>query len=467
MKRFLVSSKIGLACLALCLAVAGAWAFRQKSAVAPAVRVAVAPNPLAALPPVTSGSTLTDKTIAKWSAQARKEPTNRFVWSNLGSALMQKARETADASYYGHAERAYQQALALDPKSVEALTGMAWVNGGRHEFEKSIEWARKALALDARNNDAFGLIGDAQVEMGDYEAAFTAYQQMVDIRPDIASYSRGAHLLWLSGNKRKATWLMYKALRTGAPYAENTAWCATQLAMILYSTGAIIPADQTLQETLKKSPHNYRALALLGRVKAARKEYKAAIEYYRKSIEIVPQVDSLAALGDLYVLTGNKAEAEKQYALVDTIDALNKANGVRGGWQRAMFLADHDRDLPKALKEAQDEYVTRKNVYAADTLAWCLYKSGRTQEAADMIQTALKHNTPEALFSFHAGMIYTKLGDRRVASLCLSRALSMNGNFHPFYTQTAADTLNELGSRQPSSAAASQAKSPVLASQRR
>ena len=329
---------------------------------------------------------------------------------------------------------------------MEALNGLAWIESGRHEFERSLDWAHKALAVDPKSNDAYGLIGDAQVEIGDYEAAFTAYQQMLDIRPDIASYSRGAHLLWLNNNKRKATWLMYKAVRTGAPYAENTAWCQTQLAQILYNEGAILPAEQTLESVLKGTPNNYRALALLGKVKAARKDYPAAIDCYQRSIAVVPQVDSLAALGDLYVLTGRKEEAEKQFALVDTIDKLNKANGVRGGWQRAMFLADHDRELPEALKEAQEEYATRKNVYAADTLAWCLYKNGRTQEAGEMIQKALKYNTPEALFSFHAGMIYAKLQDRRTASLCLARALSMNGSFHPTYVQTAADTLRQLGS---------------------
>ncbi len=451
MKRFLVPSKIGLVCATLCLTMAGAWALRHntsKTGTAPRLPSSLntSSDVLTSLPTPDGGGTLTDKTIAQWSALARKEPDKPLNWNNLGAALMQKARETADATYYTHAERAYKQALALNPKSVDALTGLSWIESGRHEFEKSIDWANRALAVDPKCNDAYGMIGDAQVEIGDYDAAFTAYQKMLDLRPDIASYSRGAHLLWLTNDKRKATWLMYKAVRTGAPYAENTAWCQTQLAQILFNQGALLPAEQTIQSVLKGTPNNYRALAVMGRVKAARKDYKAAIDYYQKSIAIVPQVDTLAALGDLYLLTGQKAEAEKQFTLVDTIDKLNKANGVRGGWQRALFLADHDRELPEALKEAQDEYATRKNVYAADTLAWCLFKNGRTQEAADMIQKALKYNTPEALFSFHAGMIYNQLHDRRTASLCLARALSMNGDFHPTYVQVAADTLKQLGS---------------------
>ncbi len=419
---------------------------RHCSAKAVATPRDAAAEALVALPAPDGGGTLTDKNIAKWAAKARQEPGNPVNWNSLAEALMQKARENADATYYTHAERAYRQALTLNPKSVDALNGMSWIESGRHEFEQSIDWANKALAVDPKSNDAYGLIGDAQVEIGDYDAAFTAYQKMLDIRPDIASYSRGAHLLWLTNNKPKATWLMYKAVKTGAPYAENTAWCQTQLALMLFNTGAIVPAEQTVQSVLKGTPNNYRALALMGRVKAARRDYKAAIQYYEKSIAIVPQVDSLAALGDLYLLTGKKEEAEKQFALVDTIDKLNKANGVKGGWQRALFLADHDRELPEALKEAQDEYSTRKNVYAADALAWCLFKNGRTAEAAEMCQKALKYNTPEALFSFHAGMIYAKLNDRHTASTCLGRALSMNGCFHPIYVQVAADTIKQLAS---------------------
>ena len=101
-------------------------------------------------------------------------------------------------------KRRIRRALDLKPNNVPALNGMAWVNGGRHEFEKSIEWANKAIAIDPKDNDAYGLIGDADVEMGNYDAAYTHYQQMLDIRPDTSSYSRGAHLLWLMGDERKA-----------------------------------------------------------------------------------------------------------------------------------------------------------------------------------------------------------------------------------------------------------------------
>jgi tetratricopeptide (TPR) repeat protein len=62
----------------------------------------------------------------------------------------------------------------------------------------------------------------------------------------------------------------------------------------------------------------------------------------------------------------------------------------------AKFYADHDRNLDEALAMAQEEYKTRKNVYVADTLAWCYYKAGQIEKAKEYIRIALSRMTPEA-----------------------------------------------------------------------
>ncbi len=390
--------------------------------------------------------TASDAEIAKWESKVKAKDTDDTSWVNLGDALMQKTRETADAGYYTLAEEAYNNALKIKPQSDTAMTGLAWVNGGRHEFEKSIDWARKALAIDPKNNLAYGLIGDAQVEMGSYDDAFTSYQKMLDLKPDISSYSRGAHLLCITGNTLKANWLMAKAIQMGGPYAENTSWCRVQLALILFNEGALMPAEKLLDEAMKSSPNNYQVLAAMGKVKAAKKDYASAIECYQKSAAIAPQHDTIASLGDLYQLTGKSDEANKQYALLETIHTLNKSKGVRGDVQMAQFYADHDRNLDVALHEAQDEYTTRKNVFAQDTLAWCLYKNGMFEDAKEMIKKALSHHTPDARITFHAGMIYEKLGKRVEAQQFLYKALSLNPNFSPVYASVAESEYQRLGS---------------------
>lgn len=432
---------IGAACVAACLGT-GAWVVRRGTVPAGQPGGAI----LAQIPASAGGSGI-DRELRRCAEEARRKPEQASAWADLGDALMQKARDTQDAAYYGHAERVYGQSLRLEPRSVQALAGMAWVYGCRHEFERSIALAKQAVALDPKRPDAYGILGDAELETGEYEAAGEHYQKMLDLRPDLSSYSRGARFLYVTGNFRKAIFLMEKAVAAGGPYAENTAWCRAQLGLMLWSWGAYPAAEQVLRQGLEKAPRSYPLLAAMGKVKASRRDYDAAIEYYQRAVAVVPQHEAVAALGDLYRLTGRRAEAEKQYALVEAIHRLNAANGVRGDMQIALFYADHDRNLPQALQQAEAEYQTRKNVYAADTLAWCLYKNGRLEEAKEMARKALRYHTPEAGFLYHAGMIHARLGDRARAQKYLYQALSVNSEFHPVFAGVAARTLAELGTK--------------------
>lgn len=405
------------------------------------------------MPVRASNAARTDAEVKASSADAATHPASEAAWVRFGNALMQKGRETADVAYCGRAESVFRKALGLNPHSIGALSGMAWVTGVRHEFEASIDWAGKALAEDPTNVAAYGLWGDADVEMGDYERAFEHYQKMLDLRPDLSSYGRSAHLLQVTGDLRKANWLMSKAIQAGSPYAENTAWCRSQLALMLYAQGAFVPAEQVLAEGLKNAPEDYRLLAAMGKVMAARKDYGAASDWYSRSVAIAPQEDVVAALGDVYAAAGRQEEAARQYALVESIARLNKANGVKGDMLTAKFYADHDRNLPEALQMAEEEYRTRKNVYMADTLAWCYFKNGRLEEAKHFIGAALSRDTPEAAFLYHKGMIYAQAGDRRKAQQALYEAMSLNPAFDPLQTAIAEKTMAELGTTRPAAAA--------------
>lgn len=387
----------------------------------------------------------TDAQIAKTSSMVAAKPQSAVAWSRHGDALMQKGRETGDASYANLAESAYRKTLAISPKSVDALVGLAWASGVRHEFESSIEWAKKALAFDTKNSAAYGLIGDAAVELGDYERAFDEYQKMLDISPDLSSYGRSAHLLYITGDNKRASLLMWKAIQAGSPYAENTAWCRAQLALIQFSQGAYVPAAALLEEGLRLSPNDHRLLAAMGKVTAAGKKYAQAIEYYKKALLVTPDQETIAALGDLYTLTGKKDEAAKQYDLVEVIAKVNRANGVLGDLSTARFYADHDRKIAEGLKLAEHEYRTRPNVFAADTLAWSHFKNGNIAEAKRFITYALRKGTSEASFQYHKGMIDAADGHPSEAKLALYSAMSINPGFDPIQSSIAIKTLAGLG----------------------
>jgi tetratricopeptide (TPR) repeat protein len=394
--------------------------------------------------PAQSARLTSDGELNTASEAARLHPTDA-AWSRLGDAFMQRARETMDLSYYARAEASYQKSLALNSRYANALTGVAWVLSGRHEFEQSIEWAKKAQSMEPNRADAYALLGDAATEMGDYDSAFEYYQKMLDLKPGIASYSRSAHLLFITGGFKKATLLMSKAIGVGGAYSENKAWCMAQMALLDFAQGAYLPAEQLLSQGLQETPNNYHLLAAMGKVKAAEKDFPAAIDYYKKAQAIVPQHEVVVALGDVYAMEGLTNDAKRQYDLVDVLRKLNRANGVIGDLQMAQFLADHDKDLEEALRLAETEYKTRPTVYGADTLAWCYYKSGRIPEARKYSLTALSQNTPEAMFFYHRGMILAKAGDIGGARKALYQALSQNPYFEPLGSLVAMRMVQELG----------------------
>ena len=435
-----------LATLALCLFGAIWWGVQQRERIATAPAVAnAAPADVLASIPRPAGNSVTDLAIIKWTAKVRENGADARNWVNLGDALMQHIRVSGDANYYTYAERIYEKAVELDPKNDDAITGLSWVHSGRHQFPKSIELANKAVALNEQNNLAYGLLGDAELELGNYAAAFEHYQKMIDLRPDIASYSRSAHLLHVTGQTFRAAWLMRQAINAGSAFAENTAWCRAQLALIYFSDGHLPAAEQVLEDALQKTPDNRHALAAMGKIKAALKDYPAAIGCYQKAIARTPEHDSLVALGDLYELTGDKAAAEKQYALVEELHRKgHAASDTTHDFPMAQFYVDHDRNLVEALRLAEERKTT-KNVFEADILAWCYYKNGDLESAKKTIQRALSQKTPEAKFLYHAGMIYDAAGDRVAAQHYLYRAISLNPNFSPVLAPIAAQKLQELG----------------------
>jgi tetratricopeptide (TPR) repeat protein len=392
---------------------------------------------------VSATATDTDSWLAEARSLTEKQAERVTNWLALGHALAQKQRDTQAEHWYDEAEAAYQQALKVEPDNAAAMNGMAWVMGGRHRFTESVLWAKKALAVDADNPEAHGIIGDAVLELGDLERAFECYQKMMDLRPDLSAYSRGGYLVWLTGNGKKGRWLMEKAIAMGSPHAENTAWCRSRLAMMLFHEGAYLPAAQVAEAGLNAAPGHLPLLLALGRIKAALKDEKAAVTAYEAALAQGEHLEALAALGDLHAVAGRAAEAEAFYQKVVKLHEANKAGGVHDHTFMARFFADHDRHLDRALALAK-EHLNSQNVYDADTLAWALYKKGEFAAAKKCMERALKANTPDAEFFYHGGLIAAATGDRTGARKLLSRALSLNPGFNPLEAAKAAQKLDEL-----------------------
>jgi tetratricopeptide (TPR) repeat protein len=340
-----------------------------------------------------------------YSAMSQARPENAHYQVLLASAYVQKTRETTDFSYLDRAASLLGNTLTSDSSNYEALRLLTETQLERHQFAEAAESSRRLIRIAPADPWNWGTLGDALIEMGDYDAAGDAYQKMVGLRPDLASYNRAAHFRFLYDDVAGAIGIMQRAIESGSSAPENVAWCLVDLGNIYLKTGNAEAAKKSFEQALRVFPNYHTALAGLGRVLAQSRDVKGAIESYRRAQQITPMPDYAAALFDLYTRLGQSREAKQQKDLIDTIDAVSKASGERANRNLVLIFADHDWKLDRALELAEGELEFRRDVYSYDALAWALYKNGRIAEAREAIEKALKLGTPETMFHEHARLI--------------------------------------------------------------
>jgi tetratricopeptide (TPR) repeat protein len=386
----------------------------------------------------------TDQIVRDYQEAVRRSPQSADARAILAGASIQKARETGDPSYYGKSAQMIDEALAINPEHLDALIGKGALALARHQFREALAIGEQARALNGRVPQIYGVIADAQLELGMYDEAVATIQTMVNMRPDLSSYTRVSYARELYGEVDGAIEAMGMALRAGSPAVENVEWTRSQLGNLHFGRGDLAGAEQVYLTSLQRDPQYVFALAGLARVRAAQGSYNQAVELYRAAIARVPLPEFVIALGELAESAGQHEEAARQYQLVRAMQQLFRANGVDTDLELALFEADHGADPQAALAIARLAFERRPGIKAADTLAWALYRAGRHDEAAGYAEQALRLGTRDAAMLFHAGMIAAARGERAAARGYLDQALALNPYFSPLQAPLAHQTLAGL-----------------------
>ena len=398
---------------------------------------------MALVAPVEASS---EQAILSWQNRLEQNPDDAQAYAQLGLAYLQQVRETADAQLYTLAEQAFDEALARDTQQVDALVGQGMLALARHDFQTAVQWGQKARNLNPFRAQILGILVDGYTELGRYEEAVATAQAMVDLRPDLASYSRISYLRELHGDVAGAMTAMETAVSFGLPGGEEWAWTQVQLGNLYFNQGALDKAEAIYEETLYYRPNYAYALGGLGRVAAARGNYEAAIEQLRPLVERLPLPEFAVVLGDLYTATNQPEAAQQQYDLVRLIQRLNEQAGMSVDLELALFEAEQGQPVV-AVKKARLAYSFRPSIIAADVLAWALYQNGEYQEAWTYAQKAVRLGTQDALMHYHTGKIAYALGDREMAQNYLLTALTINPAFSIRYAPDAQAILATYSAR--------------------
>jgi tetratricopeptide (TPR) repeat protein len=382
--------------------------------------------------------------INQVEAQLQRSPDDAESYALLGQGLLQQVRETGDVTLYARADQAFSEALKRDPQLLDGLVGRGILALAMHDFKGALSWAEQAWALNQFRAQTLGVKVDGFVELGRYDEAVATLQQMVDLRPDVASYTRISYLRELHGEVDGAIEAMSMATSMVVPGTEQWLWSTVQLGNLYWNNGRLAEAEQGYRQALQLRDDYPYALAGLARVQAAQGDFAAAIAAFEQLVKRLPLPEFVVTLGELYEVSGQPDLARQQYDLVRTMQKLNAASGMNVDLELATFEVNHGADPATALAQAQAAYAERPTIFAADTLGWAYYRTDDLSKAEHYSREALRLNTQDALLHFHAGMIAAAQGDTTAAQTDLRRALAVNPTFSLLYAPQAQAKLAEL-----------------------
>ena len=284
---------------------------------------------------------MTDQRIRSLQAAVKADSKRAAPYAALGDAYLQKARETADPAFYARADAALRAALQRDPRDAGALTAMGSLANARHDFRAALRYGMRARAAAPGVVKPYGVIADAQVELGRYDAAERTLQRMVDLKPNLSSYARVSYFRELHGDLPGAIEAMRLAASAGGDAGENPAYVQTLLGNLELARGNAGGAERAYRLALSRYSGYVPAQAGLARVSASRGELGAAIRRYRKVVTLLPMPEYVVGLADAELAAGRTAAAREDLALVQVQQRLLRRGGVNVDAEMAIVEADH------------------------------------------------------------------------------------------------------------------------------
>ena len=387
-----------------------------------------------------------DHEIGLWTASVAANDADFIAATRLGQLSLERARLTAELDDYRRALTAADHAVRADPIYWPGHALRASALFALHDFTAALDEARATYEADGSQFDALAVLGDASLELGDLAAAEDAYDRLAELVPSPPVWSRMARLAFIQNRPDEALELVERSVAAtdAATDAAAAAFYTYQLGELHRSAGRTDEAAAALKRSLEVVDGYVPALAALGHVREAQGRRADAIGLLEAATAVLPQPDLVAALGDLYALSGDDERAAEQYRLVERIGRLEEAAGGVYDRQLILFAADHGLGPQRAVAAAATSLEERRDVYGFDASAWALYAAGHIDEAAEAADRALALGTPDPRLAYHAGMIALADGRTADARALLATAVAGRAALPPLQAARAADALGGL-----------------------
>ena len=323
----------------------------------------------------------------------QKDPQDNNAKLNLAQLFIKEARVTGEhGHYYPAALKITDEVIASNPTDRDllfrTLTTKAGIELSQHTFAEAKITGEKALSINPNNAQVYGVLVDANVELGDYKKAVEMADKMISIKPDIRSYSRVSYLREIHGDIKGAISAMEMAVKAGYPGNEETAWAMLTLGELYSQYGETEKAAKIFKAILEIRPDYPFAIAALGDIYYQQEDWDNANKQIQEAMDIIPEVGFYVQKAYLLKALG---DAEAFYDIKKEIFEMLEDDVVHGhnmNMEYADIYLELLEDPSMALKYASKEYELRPNNIDVNRLMAKIHKSNNDVETAKMFTEA-------------------------------------------------------------------------------
>jgi tetratricopeptide (TPR) repeat protein/class 3 adenylate cyclase len=268
--------------------------------------------------------------IQKLQELVNTYPSYAVGYGELAAAYIEQFRTSREPADLGLAEANAKRALQINPDSGSGLLSSAKAASNSGKPDVALGFLQRLLSRDPHNPDALLYRADVYREKGDYTGQLSAYQEIIDLRPNYwRAYNDRGLLLEEKALYENATENFQMAVQV----APGVSMPLTNLGDLYLETDQTDLARAAFQKSISIFP-TANAYAGLGTIAFGRKDYAHALDAYSRALKLTPRsYDLYRDIGDCQTMLGQTAASTasfKQAAILLTDELkLIPWNGAR------------------------------------------------------------------------------------------------------------------------------------------
>jgi cellulose synthase operon protein C len=374
---------------------------------------------------------LADKNVQaarqRFDAVLAKNPQHRDALLALAGLSLRTGSSSAEvASILTKAMTAHPS----DPGPRVALIGH-YVNA--RESKKAIQTAQEAVAAMPNQPDILNAAGRAYQAGGETDQALSVYRKLASLQPKSPQpYLRMAEAHLAARDREGASTSYQRALGL----QPNLLEAQRGIIVLHMQSGQVQQAIAAAQDVQKQRPKQAIGYALEGDVHTVAKNWTEAQQAYRRGLKQAPSTDLATRLHDLFITSGNSANAEqftatwlKEHPKDDRFrmhlaqSAMSRKDyETAAQYYRKLLDRNGENPLvlnnlafassqlmdPKAIEYAEKAYgVAPDHPAVINTLGILLVDKGDTARGVELLKkaSALDPKSPDIRFNLAKGLI--------------------------------------------------------------